>query len=82
MQERHFFRKWRPLIQKMTTTEREKLIKTLTADEVDVLAHDWAIWARDGQWPPSGAWRVWLGVQVMLLGMLAMATIVLWASGK
>ena len=44
----------------MTTTEREKLIKTLTADEVDVLAHDWAIWARDGQWPPSGAWRVWL----------------------
>lgn len=27
---------------------------------MDDLAHAWAFWARDDQWPPEGAWNVWL----------------------
>ena len=45
---------------KMTASEREKLIKTLTADEIGVLTYEWSLWARNGQWPPEGDWRVWI----------------------
>lgn len=44
----------------MTARERTRLIEELTPDEIDVLSHEWAFWARDGQWPPDGDWRVWL----------------------
>ena len=27
---------------------------------MDDLAHAWAFWARDDQWPPEGAWNIWL----------------------
>lgn len=44
----------------MTVEQRQKFISGLTSDHITMLAHDWGIWARDNQWPPEGAWRVWL----------------------
>jgi len=44
----------------MTTAERQRLIASLTADEIDYLIHDWEIWARPKQLPPAPPWRIWL----------------------
>ncbi len=44
----------------MTPTAHRHLIDALSPDEVDVFCHEWALWARDGQWPPAGVWRVWV----------------------
>ncbi|MGQ0671679.1 MAG: DNA-packaging protein [Hyphomicrobium sp.] len=40
-------------------------LAALSAEELDHLARDWALWARDDQWPPECAegeppWRVWV----------------------
>ncbi len=44
----------------MTPKVRHRLINTLSPDEVEVFTHEWAFWARDGQWPPDEPWRVWV----------------------
>ena len=44
----------------MTAEQRQRFIRDLSPDHITMLAHDWGIWARDNQWPPEGAWRVWL----------------------
>ena len=44
----------------MTPEQRHQFISNLSPDHITMLAHDWGIWARDNQWPPEGAWRVWL----------------------
>lgn len=41
----------------MTATE---LLSGLPPQLIDDLAHAWGFWARDDQWPPEGAWNVWL----------------------
>ena len=40
--------------------QRQQFIASLSPDHITMLTHDWGIWARDNQWPPEGAWRVWL----------------------
>ena len=41
----------------MTATQ---ILNDLPPALIDDLAHAWAFWARDDQWPPEGAWNVWL----------------------
>lgn len=41
----------------MTATQ---ILSDLPPALMDDLAHAWAFWARDDQWPPAGAWNVWL----------------------
>ena len=38
----------------------EALVAGLSPAELDHLAHDWALWARDDQYPPEGDWTLWL----------------------
>lgn len=40
--------------------DRDALIAGLTAEEVERLADDWALWARVDQMPPGGDWTTWL----------------------
>ena len=46
----------------MTVDQRLTFLNSLSDDHLQMLAHDWALWARDQQWPPQGQWRVWLMV--------------------
>ncbi len=39
---------------------RARAIARLNDGEADALLVDWSRWARDGQLPPAGGWRVWL----------------------
>ena len=40
--------------------ELEDLIAGLDRASLDMLAHDWTLWARDDQLPPEGGWTLWL----------------------
>jgi phage terminase large subunit-like protein len=40
--------------------ERRALLKGLKPGEMESLVSDWVMWARPGQVPPPGDWRVWL----------------------
>jgi phage terminase large subunit-like protein len=44
----------------LTLSEREELIRSLTAEEADRLAFEWRFWARPSQAAPDGDWRFWL----------------------
>jgi phage terminase large subunit-like protein len=35
-------------------------VRRMSAPELRALCETWEIWARDGQLPPRGAWRLWL----------------------
>jgi phage terminase large subunit-like protein len=39
---------------------RDRLIRRLNLKDADEFDYDWPQWARDGQKPPPGDWRVWL----------------------
>jgi phage terminase large subunit-like protein len=39
---------------------RRALLADLKPDEVEALVSSWVMWARPGQEPPPGDWRVWL----------------------
>lgn len=43
-----------------TIDEIVEAIATIPAADALALLHDWEIWARDDQLPPSGDWRTWL----------------------
>lgn len=40
--------------------DRLALLEGLSADEIEHLADDWALWARADQTPPAGDWTTWL----------------------
>lgn len=40
--------------------EAERLIAGLDGASLEVLTHDWDLWARDDQMPPEGDWTAWL----------------------
>jgi len=40
--------------------ERRALLEGLGAAELEVLAHDWSVWARPDQFPPESDWTLWL----------------------
>jgi phage terminase large subunit-like protein len=40
--------------------EREKALLALSPEERRAMRKDWAVWARPGQRPPPGDWRLWL----------------------
>lgn len=48
----------------MTTSIRPsngaKSVAQLSDEEVAVLGHEWVLWARDEQLPPTGEWTTWL----------------------
>lgn len=44
----------------MTRQQRQQLIRSLTPAEIELLNHEWPLWARAKQLPPSLPWRVWL----------------------
>ena len=44
----------------MTPNQRKTLISKLTPIQVQMLAHEWLLWARPKQLPPPLPWRVWL----------------------
>ncbi len=44
----------------MKNEERREFVKTLTHKQVQMLHYNWALWARDEQWPPENDWRVWV----------------------
>lgn len=37
-----------------------QILNDLPQALIEDLAHAWAFWARDDQWPPDGAWNIWL----------------------
>lgn len=41
-------------------TNRIDLLETLDAGAINALVHDWQLWARDDQLPPSEPWLTWL----------------------
>lgn len=50
----------RASLQALSPRQRASLLETLEPETVEALAHDWEIWARDEQLPPSGDWVWWL----------------------
>jgi phage terminase large subunit-like protein len=44
----------------MSAEERLRCLSELSAAERAEMAHDWPLWARDGQLAPDGDWRLWL----------------------
>lgn len=44
----------------MTPNERQQFVQSLSPEAVRHILYDWGFWARDGQWPPEGEWRVWI----------------------
>lgn len=42
--------------------QRNAFLASLDAAELEALEHDWQFWARDGQLPPQGAWRIWVAL--------------------
>jgi phage terminase large subunit-like protein len=44
----------------LTPAQREQVLMELSPNELLHLRHDWSVWARDKQRPPSWAWRTWL----------------------
>ena len=46
----------------MTDEQRMIFLNSLSDEHLRMLAYDWALWARDQQWPPPRHWRVWLMV--------------------
>src|SRR5687767_12720370 len=45
---------------KLPSAERQKGLRKLNAAERRELQWHWMLWARDGQLPPLGNWRIWL----------------------
>jgi predicted phage terminase large subunit-like protein len=41
-------------------SQREQVIRSLTAEDAERLAFEWRFWARPNQLAPDGDWRVWL----------------------
>ena len=60
--DRALSQKWRRLIARMTDEQRMIFLNSLSDEHLRMLAYDWALWARDQQWPPPRHWRVWLMV--------------------
>lgn len=44
----------------LPSAERQAILAELPAELCAQALYTWAIWARDDQLPPAGAWRVWL----------------------
>lgn len=44
----------------MSAEERLRCLSELSAAERAEMAHDWPLWAREGQLAPDGDWRLWL----------------------
>jgi phage terminase large subunit-like protein len=42
--------------------QRDPFLASLTPLEVVALEHDWRLWARSNQLPPTGDWTVWLNL--------------------
>lgn len=47
-------------IASLNASERQQCLSGLSDEEAAVALYDWGFWARQGQLPPSGDWRVWL----------------------
>ena len=41
-------------------TQRERILKSFSEDELEEFYYNWKTWARGNQLPPSGDWRSWL----------------------
>lgn len=39
---------------------RRNFLASLDLETLEMLLHDWALWARPSQLPPEGDWRIWL----------------------
>lgn len=44
---------------RLPRTERRRIIKSMTDDELEALLYDWHFWARPEQLPPPGDWTTW-----------------------
>ena len=44
----------------LETTERQRLLATMSKRQQQSLRHHWRLWAHDGQLPPPGDWQTWL----------------------
>jgi phage terminase large subunit-like protein len=47
-------------INSLPPEQRQTLLESLSPDDIDLLMHDWAFWARPEQCAPEGDWRIWL----------------------
>ncbi len=45
---------------KLPTLQKQALLGKLSADELQMLYHDWPFWARTAQLAPAGDWRLWM----------------------
>lgn len=57
MQETHYLRN---LLDTLPKKQVHQAINDLSNAEVEVILHDWDLWARDNQRTPSGDWSYWL----------------------
>lgn len=46
--------------EKIELPSRDAIVSDLSNDAVEALTHDWALWARTEQLPPTGDWTTWL----------------------
>ena len=48
------------LLASLTDEEREKLLSSLSPQEMEALSYDWDFWARPNQKAPDGDWNTWV----------------------
>ena len=48
------------LLAALSTEDREKLLGSLSPQEIEQLNYDWDFWARPNQLPPEGDWNTWV----------------------
>lgn len=44
----------------MTPKQQQQFLKSLNRTQIEIIAHEWSLWARPKQLPPALPWRVWL----------------------
>ena len=48
------------LLAALSAEDREKLLGSLSPEEMEQLNYDWDFWARPNQLPPEGDWNTWV----------------------
>jgi phage terminase large subunit-like protein len=60
MNELRTLKRWIGALADRTVAERLWALRRMGAPALRTLCETWEIWAREGQEPPEGAWRLWL----------------------